>query len=69
MTEYARIYLKQQSWIHAKILNVSDISSKHKVTVQITEQLSRQTYSEHCQTFKMEPFAKNKGIKCLIVGV
>ena len=31
----------------------------YKVTVQITEQLStRQTYSEHCQTFKMERFAE-----------
>ena len=26
--------------------------------MQITEQLSRQTYSEHCQTFKIERFAK-----------
>ena len=29
----------------------------HKVTVQITEQLLRQKYSEHCQTFKTQGFA------------
>ena len=28
----------------------------NKVTVQITKQLPRQTYSEHCQIFKMERF-------------
>ena len=54
--EYAGIYLKKQSAEYARILSVSD--AIHKVTVQITEQLSRQTYSEHCQTFKMDCFAK-----------
>ena len=26
--------------------------------MQVTEQLSRQAYSQHCQTFKVERFAK-----------
>ena len=34
------------------------------VTVQITEQLLRQTYPEHCQTFKMVCFAKRTMPEC-----
>ena len=33
----------------------------HKVTVQIVKELSSETYSEHCQTFQMERFAKGSG--------
>ena len=36
----------------------------HMVTVQITEQLLRQTYSEHCQTCKMERFARRIMPEC-----
>ena len=36
----------------------------NKITVQITEQLSRQSYSEHCQTFNMENFAKRLMPEC-----
>ena len=36
----------------------------HEVTVQITEQLSRQMYSKHCQTFKMVSFAKRTMHEC-----
>ena len=32
--------------------------------MQITEQLSRQTYSEHYQTFKMKRFAKRITPEC-----
>ena len=52
--EYTRILLKK-TVLNVKILNVS---MQYKVTVQIAEQLSRQMYSEHCQTFKMERVAK-----------
>ena len=31
---------------------------------RVTEQLSRQTYSEHCQTFKMERFAEKIMPEC-----
>ena len=37
----------------------------HKVTVEITEQLLRQTYSKHCQTFKIEHLKKKK---CVSAG-
>ena len=37
---------------------------QYKVTVQITEQLLRQMYSEHCQTFKTEHFAKRIMPEC-----
>ena len=49
MIEYASIYLKKQ-WC---ICQNSD-----KANAQITEQLLRQTYSEHCQISKMEHFVK-----------
>ena len=58
-TEYDWIYRHipgKNSAEYAWILNVSD--AVHNITVQITEQLSRQRYSEHCQTFKMECFSK-----------
>ena len=35
-----------------------------KVPVQITEQLPRQIYSEHCQTLMMEHFAKQIISEC-----
>ena len=52
--EYTRILLKKRV-LNVRILNVS---MQYKVTVQIAEQLSRQMYSEHCQTFKIERVAK-----------
>ena len=41
-------------------------SIRHKVTLQITEQLSRQRHvqEEHSQTFKMERFAKRIMPEC-----
>ena len=45
MIEYAGIYLKNQGVEYSRNLNS-----------KITEQLSRQTYSEHCQTIKIERF-------------
>ena len=45
---------KTECWISLSVW----CSTYYEVTVQITEPLSRQAYSEHCQTFKMEPFAK-----------
>ena len=43
---------------------MSDAVHSKKVTLQNTEQLSRQAYSEHCQTFKMKRFAKKEQIHC-----
>ena len=48
-----------------RVLNMPDFSIclmqyTDKVTVQIIEQLSRQEYSKHCQTFKIQYFAKKK---------
>ena len=48
MLEYACIYLNKQSSEYTRILNVSD-AVHSKVTVHITEQLSRKTNSEHYQ--------------------
>ena len=48
-------YYWKKRVLNVRILNVS---MQCKVTVQIAEQLSRQMYSEHCQTFKMERVAK-----------
>ena len=42
MIEYAGIYLKKQSAEYVVILNVSHEVHSTRVTVQITEQLSRQ---------------------------
>ena len=36
--------------------------------MQVTEQLSRQAYSGHCQTFKIERFAKRIMPECTCVG-
>ena len=65
LIKYAGIKLKIQSSEYPKILNVSD--AVHKVSVQITEQLSRQTFSKHSQTFKMGCSAKRTmpGCRCM----
>ena len=39
-------------------------STKYKVTVQVIYQLSRQAYSEYCQTFKMKRFTKKIMWRC-----
>ena len=39
-------------------------SAKHEVTVQIMEQLSRETCPEHYQTFKIGRFAKRIMPEC-----
>ena len=51
MIECARIHLKKQCWI-CQSSECVWCSTQHKVTVK--EQLSRQMYSGHCQTFKLE---------------
>ena len=45
----------EYAWIY---LNVPDVVTYHKVAIQITEQLSRQAYSGHCQIFKMSVMQK-----------
>ena len=58
MSEYTGIYVKKkQNAEYVRILNVSD--AVHSVrSLHITEQLSRQTYSEHCQTFNLSVLQK-----------
>ena len=43
---------------------MSDAVNSIRSPVQITEQLSRQTYSEHFQIFKFERFAKRIMPEC-----
>ena len=53
INEYANIYLKKQRAEYARIiLNVPD------AVHEVMNNLLRQTYLEHCQTFRMEHFAK-----------
>ena len=55
MIEYTDVYLKKQSVEYARIiLKVSD-AGHFIIYWAVTE---AETYSEHCQTFKMEHFAK-----------
>ena len=65
MIEYADIYLKKtkQSAEHARTMNVSDAVAQDHYTNYwaVTE---TETYSEHCQTLKMECFAKGKMPEC-----
>ena len=65
MSQYAQICLNnaEYDWICHNILEKTECgvcqnASDAVHSIQITEQLSRQTYSEHCQIFKMELFAK-----------
>ena len=62
--EYTGTYLRKQIVEYARInLNVSD--AVHSIrTVQYTEQLPRQTYSDYCQTFKMEHIGKRIMLEC-----
>ena len=64
MTEYAGIYLEKQSAEYARILIVSDavhiIMSLYKLLSSYQDR-DTEMYTEHCQTFKMEPFAKRQG--------
>ena len=65
--EHAGIYLKKktQSAEYARILNVPiavhSIVSLYKL---LSSYRDRETYSEHCQTFKMERFAKRIMPEC-----
>ena len=65
MIEYGGIYLKKQSAEYARILNVSDalhsIRSPYRL---LSSYRDRETYPEHCQTFKMERFAKRIMPEC-----
>ena len=58
--EYTGIYLKKQSSECDKILNVFD--ALH--SIMSLSVIERETYSEHCQTFKMKRFAKIKMNEC-----
>ena len=65
MSQYVLICLNDGeygSFKYAWILNVShavhEVTWVHEVTVQITEQLLKQTYWEHCHSFKIGRFAK-----------
>ena len=66
MTEYVDIYLKKQSVEYARIvLKVSD-AGHFTIYGAVTE---AETYSEHCQTFKMEHFAKRMfECRCAIIN-
>ena len=50
MTAYADVYLKKQSAEYARII-LTMSNAVHKVA-EFTEQLLRQTYSQHCQAFR-----------------
>ena len=65
--EYAGIYLKKQSAEYARILNVSDAvySIRSLYCTNITDLAVIETeryYSEQCQIFKMEDFAKRNSV-------
>ena len=62
MYKYAWIYLNKQSSEYARILNVSDAVP----SIRPLYKLSRQTYLEHWQTFKTEPFAKRIIAECML---
>ena len=61
--EYGSIYLKKQSAKYVRILNVSDAvdsaRSPHKLLSSYQDM-----YLEHCQTFKIERFAKRIMSEC-----
>ena len=62
MIEYAGIYLEKQSAEYARILIVSDaVHSIRSKLLSSYQDRDTETYTEHCQTFKMEPFAKRQG--------
>ena len=54
---------KTECWICQNYSECVWCSTYHKVTESI-EQLPRQTYSEHCQTFKIKRFAKRIMPEC-----
>ena len=54
---YQRIPEKTECWICQNYSECVWYSTEHKV-IEFTEQLPRQTYSEHCRTFKIKHFAK-----------
>ena len=67
LIEYAGIYLKMLSAEYVRFVNVPDAVHVIKDTIPFTElsrQLSRQKYSELCQTFKMECFTKSAMPEC-----
>ena len=67
MSQYARICLNnaKYDWICWHIPEkIVLMQNNHKVIVQISEHFSRQMYSEHCQTSKMECFANRVSLEC-----
>ena len=64
MIEYAGIYPKKQSAEYARILNMSNVVHSIRSLYKL-QQLSKQAYLEHCQTFKS---VLQKG-QCLSAGI
>ena len=58
--EYACIYMNKQYSEYARILNVSDaVHSINSLYELLSSHRDRDVLrTQHCQTFKMEPFAK-----------
>ena len=54
MVTYACMYLDKQRSEYARILNVSDAVLSVKHSTNYWAVIETETYSEHCQTFKME---------------
>ena len=59
MIEYAGIYLKNQGAEYARILNESDVVHDIGQCTNYRAVNETETYSEHCQTFKMVFCKKN----------
>ena len=58
MIEYACIYPKKQSAEYARILNMSNVVHSIRSLYKL-QQLSKQAYLEHCQTFKRVFYKKD----------
>ena len=63
MPQYTSLYLNKKSSEYAKILNVSDAVHSIRSLYKLLSR-SRQTYSEHCQKFKIERFTKTVMAEC-----
>ena len=63
MLEYASIYLNKQFWIF-QILNVSDIVHSIRSLYKLLRSHQDRHDSEHCQTIKMDHFAKRIMPEC-----
>ena len=64
MLEYACIYLNKQGSEYRRILNVSDAVDSIRSLRKLLRSYRERAYSEYCQTFKIERFAKRRKPKC-----